>query len=73
MNFIKYYFEWVFLGLFLVVKEDFMNNKDVIEIDNGYYVENNLLDVVFSDEEDDMGMSRCYFLIRIFIINDLGL
>lgn len=71
MNFIKYYFEWVFLGLFLVVKEDFMNNKDVIEIDNGYYVENNLLDVVFSDEEDDMGMSRCYFLIRIFIINDL--
>lgn len=70
MNFIKYYFEWVFLGLFLVVKEDFMNNKDVIEIDNGYYVENNLLDVVFSDEEDDMGMSRCYFLIRIFIIND---
>lgn len=59
------------MGLFLVVKEDFMNNKDVIEIDNGYYVENNLLDVVFSDEEDDMGMSRCYFLIRIFIINDL--
>lgn len=67
MNFLKYYFEWVFLGLFLVVKEDFMNNKDVIEIDNGYYVENNLLDVVFSDEEDDMGMSRCYFLIRILL------
>lgn len=67
MNFIKYYFEWVFLGLFLVVKEDFMNNKDVIEIDNGYYVENNLLDVVFSDEEDDMGMLRCYFWLEFLL------
>lgn len=37
-----------------VVKEDSMNNKDVIEIDNGHHVENNLSDAAFSDEEDDM-------------------
>lgn len=73
MNFIKYHLEWVFLGLFLVVKEDSMNNKDVIEIDNGHHVENNLSDAAFSDEEDDMGMSRCHFLIRIFTTNELGL
>lgn len=48
-----------------------MNNKDVIEIDNGHHVENNLSDAAFSDEEDDMGMLRCHFLIRIFTTNDL--
>lgn len=57
----KYYFEWVFLGFSLVVKEDSMNNKDVIEIDNGNHVENNLSDAAFSDEEDDIGMSDVTF------------
>lgn len=38
-----------------------MNNKDVIEIDNGNHVENNLSDAAFSDEEEDIGMSDVTF------------
>lgn len=38
-----------------------MNNKDVIEIDNGNHVENNLSDAAFSDEEDDIPLGMYYF------------
>ena len=49
------------LVFFSVVKEDSMNNKDVIEIDNGNHVENNLSDAAFSDEEDDIPLGMFYF------------
>lgn len=42
-----------------------MNNKDVIEIDNGNHVENNLSDAAFSDEEEDIGMSDVTFWFRL--------
>ena len=49
------------IGFFSVVKEDSMNNKDVIETDNGNHVENNLSDAAFSDEEDDIPLGMYYF------------
>lgn len=49
------------LVFFSVVKEDSMNSKDVIEIDNGNHVENNLSDAAFSDEEDDIPLGMYYF------------
>ena len=58
---IKLLFKPLDLLVFLVVKEDSMNNKDVIEIDNGNHVENNLSDAAFSDEEDDIPLGMFYF------------
>ncbi|XP_069137872.1 integrator complex subunit 3-like [Argopecten irradians] len=42
------------------VKEEPLNNKDVIEIDNGNHVDNNLSDdhAAFSDEDDDVPIGK---------------
>ncbi|KAK3097008.1 hypothetical protein FSP39_005554 [Pinctada imbricata] len=41
-----------------VVKEDVVNNKEVIDLDTDNHLDNNLSDAAFSDEEDDIPLDK---------------